>query len=137
MASVSRSSCSLLDSRHRSWYSYYGTSPKPLLLHIFFSLFAFEQKLSPRKARQQRRDTPAAATARTSAAGLGTYEMIMGAALKTGCYDAVLAQADAARAALRDAASSSSSSGYENNSGGGGGEGVEDACTAVCFLLAC
>ena len=61
--------------------------------------------------------------------------MIMNAALKAGRYDAVLAQADAARAALRGAASPSPSSGYDNDGGsGGGGEGVEAraSCCIAC-----
>ncbi|CBJ32111.1 conserved unknown protein [Ectocarpus siliculosus] len=85
------------------------------------------EKLSPRKTREG-----AGAAARTSAAGLGTYEMILGAALAAGCFEAVLAQADAARAALRDASSSpSSSSGYDHGAsqggqGRGGGGGVRE-----------
>lgn len=73
-------------------------------LLVLFS-FLVQQKLSPRKSREG-----AGAPARTSAAGLGTYEMILGAALAASRFEAVLAQADAARAALRDASSSSSSS---------------------------
>ncbi|CAM9588434.1 unnamed protein product [Ectocarpus sp. 13 AM-2016] len=80
------------------------------------------EKLSPRRAREG-----AGAAARTSAAGLGTYEMILSAALAAGCFDAVLAQADAARAALRDASSSSSSSSeYDRGASRGGGGGVRE-----------
>lgn len=70
----------------------------------------FPQKIPPRKIRHRGAGATVAAAAAsgTSAAGLGTYEMIMGAALKTRRYDDVLAQADAARAALREAAASSS-----------------------------
>lgn len=111
-------------------------TPYPLVYPRAFALFVFEQKLSPRKVRQQRGDTPAATAARTSAAGLGTYEMLMSAALKAGRYDAVLAQADAARAALRGAASSPpTSSGYDNDDGssGRGGEGSD----ARAWCVAC
>ncbi|CAM9621379.1 unnamed protein product [Hapterophycus canaliculatus] len=73
------------------------------------------ERLPPRKIRQQRdsRDGAPPPAPRAPAAGLGTYEMILSAALAAGRPDAVLAQADAARAALREA-SSSSSSAYDN-----------------------
>ncbi|CAM9515495.1 unnamed protein product [Ectocarpus fasciculatus] len=79
------------------------------------------EKLSPRKTREG-----AGAAARTSGAGLGTYEMILGAALAAGRFEAVLAQADAARAALRDASSSSSAEYDHGGSRGGGGGGVSE-----------
>lgn len=60
--------------------------------------------------------------------------MIMSAALRAGRDDAVLAQADAARAALRDASYSSPSSDFDGDSSSGrGGEGVE-ARVACCLV---
>ncbi|CAM9386504.1 unnamed protein product [Scytosiphon promiscuus] len=90
------------------------------------------EKLPPQKIRQQRgaRDGAAPPAPRSPAAGLGTYEMIMSSALAAGHPEAVLAQADAARAALREAASSSSSSAYDNDGGGGGASELNPAALA-------
>lgn len=73
---------------------------------------------SPRNVHHQRGQGGGAGATRRSAAGLGTYELIMGAALDVGSYDGVLAQADAARAALRESTASSS------GEGGGGDDAV-------------
>ncbi|CAM9576262.1 unnamed protein product, partial [Laminaria digitata] len=95
------------------------------------------EKLPPRRAGQ-----------RAAAASLSTYELVLGAAAAGGRDDAVLSEADAARAALREAdapsdaptpygadnhnrdsgggsASSGSGGGGGGGSGGGGGRGGE------------
>lgn len=75
------------------------------------------QNLPPPKNRERR-----------LSAGLGTYELIMTAAASAGRDDAVLAQADAARAALRDSDSSALASeggdGDIDTSSSGGGSSI-------------